>query len=568
MAKKKKMGWTDINILAKGKAEEDSYESYASSIASQNQIESGEGVNRNVSVYDPKTGVKRALKDRHISLLALGGVIGPGCLIGAGNALAKGGPLALLLGFSIIGIIAFTVMESIGEMITLYPSGGGFTTLAKRFHSDSLSAVCGYAYIVVFFAVMANEYNTLSSILQFWGPQVPLYGYILIFWTAFQVFQMAGVGAFGEVEYWISWFKILGLVAYYIFSVIYMSGGVKGSPAFGFHYWNNPGALSHGFKGVAEVFVFCSTFYSGTESVAYSATESKNPNRAVPMAIKQTFWRILVVYVGIGFFYGVTVPYNDPNLNSDTKALKSPISIAITRAGWAGGTHLVNAFILVTCISAINGSLFIGSRTITNLAHEGLAPKILAWTDRRGVPIPAVTLFNALGLLSLMNVSVGAASAYSYIVSLSGVGVFIVWGTIGLTHLRFRKAWILQGRTVSELPYKALFYPYTQICGIGANIFLALIQGWTTFVPFNGGNFVDAYVLLPTAVVLYIGIAVLKSHSFKTVDLLGVDLDEGKREDMEATFEDEIEFDAEHEENDKKFSNSRSYGKKLTKFLA
>ncbi|CAI6721632.1 ANL_collapsed_G0027640.mRNA.1.CDS.1 [Saccharomyces cerevisiae] len=147
-----------------------------------------------VSRYDPQTGVKRALKNRHISLLALGGVIGPGCLVGAGNALNKGGPLALLLGFSIIGIIAFSVMESIGEMITLYPSGGGFTTLARRFHSDALSAVCGYAYVVVFFAVLANEYNTLSSILQFWGPQVPLYGYILIFWFAFEIFQLVGVG--------------------------------------------------------------------------------------------------------------------------------------------------------------------------------------------------------------------------------------------------------------------------------------------------------------------------------------------------------------------------------------
>ena len=564
------MGWADINISTKGKNDEDSYESYVSSDVSQDQIEAGEGNDHTASLYDPKTGVKRALKDRHISLLALGGVIGPGCLIGAGNALAKGGPLALLLGFSIIGVIAFTVMESIGEIITLYPSGGGFTTLARRFHSESLSAVCGYAYIVVFFAVMANEYNTLSSIFQFWGPQVPLYGYILIFWAAFQVFQMAGVGAFGEVEYWISWFKILGLIAYYIFSVIYMSGGVKNRPAFGFHYWNDPGALSHGFKGVAEVFVFCSTFYSGTESVAYSATESKNPNRAVPMAVKQTFWRILVVYVGIGFFYGVTVPFNDPNLNSDTKALKSPISIAITRAGWEGGTHLINAFILVTCISAINGSLFIGSRTITNLAHEGLAPKFLAWTDRRGVPIPAITLFNALGLISLMNVSVGAASAYSYIVNLSGVGVFIVWGTIGLTHLRFRKAWTLQGRTVEELPYKALFYPYTQICGIAANIFLALIQGWTSFVPFNGGDFVDAYVLLPAAAVLYIGIAIFKNRSFRTIDLLTVDLDEGRREDLETILEeeDEGESDKEHETNDKKFFKGKLYGKKVTKIFA
>ncbi|CAI4536914.1 AIE_G0027870.mRNA.1.CDS.1 [Saccharomyces cerevisiae] len=489
--------------------------------------------------YDPHTGVKRALKNRHISLLALGGVIGPGCLVGAGNALNKGGPLALLLGFTIIGIIAFSVMESIGEIITLYPSGGGFTTLARRFHSDALSAVCGYAYVVVFFAVLANEYNTLSSILQFWGPQVPLYGYILIFWFAFEIFQLVGVGLFGETEYWLAWLKIVGLVAYYIFSIIYISGGIRNRPAFGFQYWNSPGALSHGFKGIAVVFVFCSTFYSGTESVALAATEAKNPGKAVPLAVRQTLWRILVVYIGIAVFYGATVPFDDPNLSASTKVLKSPIAIAISHAGWAGGAHLVNAFILITCISAINGSLYIGSRTLTHLAHEGLAPKILAWTDRRGVPIPAITVFNALGLISLMNVSVGASNAYSYIVNLSGVGVFIVWGVISYTHLRIRRVWVAQGRSVEELPYKALFYPWTPVLSLAANIFLALIQGWSYFVPFDAGNFVDAYILLPVGILLYVGICVFKSNHFRTVDLRSVNLDEGRRKDMESDLSDQ-----------------------------
>lgn len=117
--------------------------------------------------YDPHTGVKRALKDRYISLLALRGTIRLRCLINAANALNKGRPLALLLGFTIIVVFAFTIMESIGEMITLYSSGGGFTALARRVHSDNLSAVCGFYYVVVFLAVMANEYNTLSSSLQY-----------------------------------------------------------------------------------------------------------------------------------------------------------------------------------------------------------------------------------------------------------------------------------------------------------------------------------------------------------------------------------------------------------------
>ncbi|CAI4439615.1 BBM_1a_G0016430.mRNA.1.CDS.1 [Saccharomyces cerevisiae] len=134
-------------------------------------------------------------------------------------------------------------MESIGEIITLYPLGGGFTTLARRVHSDALSAVCRYAYVVVFFAVLANEYNTFPSILQFRGAEIPLNGYILIFWFAFEILQLVGVGLFGETEYWLAWLKIVGLVAHYIFSIIYISGGIKHRPAFGFQYWNSPGGI-------------------------------------------------------------------------------------------------------------------------------------------------------------------------------------------------------------------------------------------------------------------------------------------------------------------------------------
>lgn len=490
--------------------------------------------------FDSQTGAKRALQNRHLSLIALAGIIGPGILVGAGIALVKGGPLALLIAVLIIGVIAFSIMTSIGEMVSVYPAGNGFTTLARRFHSDALGAVSGYYYVIIWFCVLSNEYNTLSSIMTYWDDtgKVPIWGYILLFWFGFEIFQLLGVEAFGESEYWLALFKIFGLIAYYIFSIIYISGGIKNRPAFGFHYWNDPGALTNGFRGVATVFVYFSTFFSGTEAVAITANEAKNPQVAIPRAVRQTTYRILFVYVAIAIFYGVTVSSDDPLLNSGTRALKSPIGIAIVRAGWDGGTHLVNAFILVTCLSAVNSSIYIGSRTITNLATEGLAPKFLGWKDKRGVPIFAVTLMNALGLISLMNVSTGAANAYNYIVNISGVAVFIVWGLISYTHIRVRKAWKLQGYDLNELPYRSKLYPWIAWFGLGANIFLALVQGWTTLSPFVAGDFVDSYILLPFSIFVYVGISLIKK-TWKPVDLSTIDLDEGRRKDID--FEKEID---------------------------
>lgn len=312
----------------------------------------------------------------------------------------------------------------------------------------------------------------------------------------------------------------------------YVSGGIPGAPAIGGKYWHDPGAFVSGFRGVATVFVFCSTFYAGVESVAVAATETKNPRVAVPLAIRQVFWRIIFIYMGSAIFFGLTCPANATGLiKAGSRALKSPMTIAIQNAGWESGSHLINAFIFVTCLSAVNSSIYIGSRTLLFMAQDGKAPKFLGWTDSRGVPIPAIVFTNACGALSMMNVSTGAGQAYSYIVNLSGVSTFLVWGAISFVHIRFRKAWKAQGYSADDLPFKSYLYPYNAYFGLAANIFLALVQGWTTLSPFNAGNFVDAYILLPLFPIIYFGYKfVFKTKYWR---LHEIDLQSGRRRDLE-----------------------------------
>ncbi|KAF5096622.1 hypothetical protein DV451_004146 [Geotrichum candidum] len=490
--------------------------------------------------FDPHSGVKRGLKTRHLSMMALAGIIGPGLLVGAGGALASGGPAALLIGFGVIGIIAFSIMQSLGEITTLYPTGGAFTKLGERFVDKAFAFAIGWNYFIIWIAVLSNEYNTLSSIMDFWSDKVPIWGYFLLFWSAFLGFQLLGVTAFGESEFWLALMKLLGLVAYFIFSIIYAAGGLKGQEhAIGFQYWHNPGAFSHGFRGVASVFVFCSTFYAGCESIAVAATETKNPAQAVPHAIRQVFWRIIFIYMGSAFFFGLTVPSNaDGLVGGASRALKSPMTIAIQNAGWEGGVNLINAFILLTCLSAVNSSIYIGSRTVLYMAQDRTAPKFLGYTTKNGVPVFAIIFTNAFGALSLMNISTGASQAYTYIVNLSGVSTFLVWGSISFIHIRFRRAWYHNGHTAAELPYQSMFYPYNAYFGLAANVFLAIVQGWTTLSPFDAGNFVDAYILLPVFFILYFGY----KFAFKTkfLAISEINVDEGRRKDVD-TVEPEVD---------------------------
>ncbi len=135
---------------------------------------------------DPHSGVKRGLKTRHLSMMALAGIIGPGLLVGSGGALASGGPASLLIGFGVIGIIAFSIMQSLGELTTLYPTGGAFTALSDRFVDKAFGVALGWNYFIVWFCVLANEYNVISSIMVFWSDKVPIWGYFLIFWVSWR----------------------------------------------------------------------------------------------------------------------------------------------------------------------------------------------------------------------------------------------------------------------------------------------------------------------------------------------------------------------------------------------
>ncbi|KGQ01931.1 hypothetical protein PAAG_11322 [Paracoccidioides lutzii Pb01] len=239
----------------------------------------------------------RKLKSRHLQMIAIGGIIGPGLLVGSGNALHLGGPAGILISFSLVGIIIFFVMQSIGELATVIPVTGSFTEYSSRFVDDSLGFALGWAYWYLWVTVLANEYNALSLVMGFWTDVVPQCAWIIIFWVILLAMSNLGVLAYGEVEFWLSLIKLLSLTIFFLLAICISSGGI-GNRIIGFKYWKDPGAFADSINSVARTFVIAGTLYAGTEMVGVTSGESSNPLRAVPKAIRQVFWRILVFYIG------------------------------------------------------------------------------------------------------------------------------------------------------------------------------------------------------------------------------------------------------------------------------
>jgi amino acid transporter len=318
---------------------------------------------------------------------------------------------------------------------------------------------------------------------MYWTDTVPQWAWIIIFWVIFISLSMLGVLAYGEVEFWLSLIKVISISVFFILAIAISAGGI-GPQKIGFKYWHDPGAFADSINGVARTFVIAGTLYAGTEMVGITAGESANPKRAVPRAINQVFWRILIFYVGMMFFIGILIPANDPRLlGKGSKTAASPLTIALSDAKIAPAAHLINALIVISVLSAGNSSLYVASRTITHMARNGMAPKFLGNTDKRGVPWAALLFTNVFACIAFLSQSSSAGTLYNALITLSGVATFIVWGVIEFVHIRFRKAMRAQGQSIADLPFRALWHPYGTYACLAANVFLIFFQGTTSIVP-------------------------------------------------------------------------------------
>lgn len=373
---------------------------------------------------------------------------------------------------------------------------------------------------------------------------MPTWGWVLVFWYlspdntyhpciadrdrfVFLSFTFLGVYAFGEAEFWLSAAKLLFIAAFFLCAILISTGAIGGEKI-GFKYYQDPGSFADGVKGVFKIFVFAALQYSGTEMVGITAGESADPARDVPKAIRTVFYRIVIIFVGGVFLLTITVPYNDPNLlSAGSKTARSPFVIAFTRAGAPVGAHLVNAVIVVTIFSAINGALYVGSRTLVGLAQQHQAPAIFRWTDKRGVPVPALVVTNAMGFLSLLNLASGSGAVYTWIISITGVSTFITWACICLCHIRFRQAMCVQNIPLGVLPFRAQFERFTPYFGLSLSVFFIFFQGWTAFAPWSVEEFIMNYVVIAVFLVFAAGWKLLKKTKWARSE--NADLHTGRR---------------------------------------
>lgn len=274
------------------------------------------------------------------------------------------------------------------------------------------------------------------------------------------------------------YFRILGIV-------LNCGGGPHGG-YIGGRYWANPGAFHNGFKGLCGVFLNAAFAFAGTELVGLAAAETANPRKSLPKAVKQVFWRIALFYVVSLTLVGLLVPYTNKRLvngTSSADAHASPFVIAIETAGIQGLPSVMNAVIMIAVLSVGNAAIYGSSRTLTALAEQGQAPRFLAYIDRNGRPLVAIGVSSLFGLLCFLATTSKQTLVFEWMLAISGLSSIITWCTICLSHIRFRRAWKVQGHTKDELPYRSQAGVVGSWIGVLLNCLVLIVQFWVAVAP-------------------------------------------------------------------------------------
>ncbi|KAK0859687.1 amino acid transporter [Friedmanniomyces endolithicus] len=518
---------------------------------------------------DRHHSLHRGLSARQVSMIAIGGAIGTGLIIGTGTALKNAGPASILISYSIVGLIVYVVMAALGEMATYLPAAGGFVPYATRYVivltrdlgqvDPALGFAVGYTYWFKYIITTPNQLTAGALVIQYWCPpeRVNPGVFIAIFLVAIIVFNYLGIRFFGELEFWLSSIKVLTILGLIILMIILAAGGGPNHEATGFRYWHNPGAfaeyLAHGslgkFLAVWSTMVTAVFAFLGTELIGVTVGEAQNPRRNVPRAIKLTFWRIVIFYIVSVFLLGLNVAYNDPLLTGAAKkshsAAASPFVVAIQIAGIKGLPGFLNACILIFVFSAANSDLYIASRTIHGLALKGQAPRFLATTDKRGVPVYGLGLSALVCCIAFLNISTSSKLVFGYFVNLVSIFGLLSWITILVSHIYFvraRKAQVRpffvsgefrapltkstsQGVPKSELRYTSPFGMWGSAIALFFCCLIALTKNFTVFIPsasygkFDYKNFITGYLGIPLMIAGWKLVKRTKSVTPLTADL-------------------------------------------------
>lgn len=425
----------------------------------------------NIEVNKSDDGLQRGLKQRHITMIAIGGVIGGGLFLGSGKGILTYGP-AIILAYLFAGLLVICIMRMLGEMASVrLDTTGSFMAFASEAFGPLGGHITGWLYWFFWMYIIALEAVFGAELLNALLPSLfPLeYSWLvsLILTVLLTVSNCFSVKNYGEFEFWFATIKVATVCVFLGIGVLIMIGAIPSVPAPGLtNILNeaNGGFAPYGWSAVPLGLLFIMFAFFGAEIGAIAVRESDNPEKAIHTVINSVVWRILLFYIGSILIISLVLS------SVDKEHLVNPYASIFDMAGIPYAGTVVTCVVLTSVLSCLNSALYTNSRMLFGLAQAGNAPKALLKLNKHGVPVRAVIASTAFSYITVIIqlTSTSDFDLFGYIANAAGAVALMVYVMIAASHIKLRKA-------NPDMPYKIKMWgfpylSYVLVVALGASV--------------------------------------------------------------------------------------------------
>ncbi|MBF2201789.1 amino acid permease [Staphylococcus epidermidis] len=393
--------------------------------------------------------LQRELSNRHVQLIAIGGAIGTGLFLGAGQTIAMTGP-SILLTYIIIGFMLFMFMRGLGEIIIQNTNFKSFADVTNTYIGPFAGFVTGWTYWLCWIITGMAEVTAVAKYISFWFPDIPNWISALFCVLILMSFNLLSAKLFGELEFWFAIIKIVTIIALIVIGVIMILFAFKtpfGNTSLTHLYQH--GIFPKGASGFFMSFQMALFSFVGIEMIGVTAGETKDPEKTIPKAINSVPIRILIFYVGALAVIMSIIPWDkvDPD--------NSPFVRLFALIGIPFAAGIINFVVLTAAASSCNSGIFSNSRMLYGLSNQNQAPPTFASTNKHGVPHKAIIASSTLLLIAaLLNyIFPDATLVFTYVTTISTVLFVVVWALIIIAYINYsRKNPELHKKATYKLP--------------------------------------------------------------------------------------------------------------------
>lgn len=423
----------------------------------------------------------------HLTMLALGTIVGGSFFLGSAIAIRNAGP-GILISYLAGGILVYIILTALSEMTVAYQVPGSFRTYAEQMYGPMVGFVIGWIYWTGLTLAMSSEATAVSVFLRTWLPEISLPIMATIIIVLVTLLNLFGAKLLTTLESGLALIKLSAIVAFIIIGIALLIGAIPGNPPIGIGVLQTEPLLPKGLAGLGGSMLMVMFTYAGFEIIGLAASEASNPHSTIPRAI-------IFTVLGLVSLYSIAITVLLPLVpTAELTEEVSPFVAGLTAAGLNWAARAMNVILVIAILSTMLAAMFGLGRMIHSLAEEGYAP---GWLKEEGIPRRGI-FFSGIGML----IGVGLANIlpsqiYLFLVSSSGFIILFTYFIIMATHYKFRQVYGCPPQGHCQL----LGYPYTSFIGLLA---LIAIIGSMPLIPGQGAGLFAGLLLTIFYALIYI----------------------------------------------------------------